>query len=371
VVRVGRGRYIIADSQSGANSPQGLDDARARISEALADGRPRYRAELTTVVGLRNFSSAITTLCRAGAIVRVARGWYAKSGVALPCEERERDSEPARRQRLLSALLHGLLTSPRDAAELQDALGISRQVVVAQLKRMIDRGEVHRVALVAEQERYAYIRVGGPGPGVLSSRIPRLRKGAAGLLSRLTPEKPARLSDVAGLGKRGYVKRGVIEELQGLGLIERVGETKTPLIRLTSRGRDHPQYDAGAPKAPVLEDVIAGEARVRAILLALRALATATAMDLGLVTGIPRARQASVFRTTRWLLRLRALGLVETDGRRMASRPAYRLTKFGDEFVATLEGAAAVADAVEVQTRLAELRARWRDQQIARFGLGE
>jgi DNA-binding MarR family transcriptional regulator len=319
------------------------------------------RVEILRRVPDRSAVGMITRLADIGAIVTPAWGYYAKAGVDISSFDRpERDPErlgPAMRRMLDE------LDRPRSAIELKAILGGSRQAIEQKLKKLMAMKLIKRIDALGERGRHVYLKAEERADHLLVDRAPVLREPAARLLSMVPADAPTRLIDM--IGTDAHAQRKHIVSLIGLGLLEWSGTRNQRVIRLTNSGREHPQYDAEAPKSrPLREALIPTEALQ--LLLGIHALGEARSIDLTLALSLGRGRKNKGTGTGQHIQRLEQNGLIEATGSKKGRHPSYRLTPAGLSHAATIRGEIEFPDPEVLKERLVAQRARYLDEQRKR-----
>jgi len=172
--------------------------------------------------------------------------------------------------------IRNLLVRPHLASELTKAIGVSRQAVEHILRRLVRSGRVKRVRVSHETGRYIYVRAEYMSLQTLRYRIPRLRQNAAAVLSLLPAETPVFSSEIGRRGEFSHlILRNSVSLLEEFDLVETARIRSRVLVRLTQRGREHPQYNTEIQNATpakkcnllqaLLQIYVRGEARTRDI----------------------------------------------------------------------------------------------------------
>jgi hypothetical protein len=287
----------------------------ARVFDLLQDGKARRLVEIVAATENKSVASTIVKLVTIGAVVKIARGCYARAG-SQPGET------PIPARRLGSALqrVYDLLVTPKTAVELREILLVSRQAVDQHLKRLIRRELVRRVPAIGDVGQHVYLRTGDRVALALRERTVKLGGNAARLLSTLPPDAPVRLVDLIGRGPSSMTLRETMD------------------------------FDQ-----PSLE-----------ILLTIYALGAARSIDLTLCTGIGRYRKGKGAGMGNYVQRLEDVGFLGIVNSAADGHPQYCLTKAGLAYVNTLRGLVKFPQATKLRQRLGAARAKYRGEQSAR-----
>ncbi len=315
---------------AGRKPHQPRTQVEARILACLSDGKPWRRKALLENVGPISggpLHLALVHLAQSGAIRKVRHGVFISAGSPEPDE---RDIPVLQRSHASSIeKVLGLLAEPRLAPGLHEILGVTRQRVEQILKRLMALGLARRCKVTGERGLFVYMRADSFAGDILLRRTPELTEARARVLSALPPETWCRASD---LGVTTHLHPFWFEYLNQLGAMGLVANFKLGprrYVGITSKGLQHPQYDAGAPKAAAA-DIIKdfGEARVRFIQM-LCVLGSARTIDL--TFALPRGYfEGKSWTSAHVIQRLERLNLIEVSTTDQGSkRPSYRLTERG------------------------------------------
>jgi hypothetical protein len=245
--RASRGRNVAAGPvaigharppRAGATRKRRRRSPSRAILGILQDGKPRRAAELFETLGRRRgVRSAAAYLAKIGAIDRVRHGVYIKAGAIA--------GEIPKREKIGRGLLrvYKCLETPRTLLELRMILGVTRQAVHKALMRLMEARKVKRA--LNRRGEYAYAQVGRRFDAALAGGAPVLRGAAVSILALLPANGEARPANVIGDSRRF---RRALRRLQVLGLVASSGTNPSRRIRLTKRGREHPQYKLGATR---------------------------------------------------------------------------------------------------------------------------
>jgi hypothetical protein len=291
-------------------------------------------------------------LTQTGAVHKLGRGLYGLPGAVAPAPNPEPLGPALQR-------VYDLLELPRTPVELRETLGVTRQAIEQTLKRLVTCGLVKRVDTEGEPGDHVYLRADQTTLVAMLRRSPKLRKPAARLLSSVPGDGAVRLSDLVGKGPDAVSRRTQVKRLSDLALVEISGVQKHKIVRLTQRGRQHPQFDFGAEKLPALRHTFnLGNAQTK-ILLTIYALGEAQSIDVTLLTGIGKGRKGRGSGVGNYMQYLRKVKLVECvaiDGKR---HPRYRLTPGGRDYIALLKGEINLPDSDEMRSLLNDARQQY------------
>lgn len=330
-----------------------------RILRYLADGQVRRYIEIADALGAPSIGGDLRRLEETGAVVKISRGIYAKSGSDV-----EPAVLPVRKLGSASKRVFDLLEQPKSAAELKAVLGVSAQAVDQHLKALMDRGLVARTKTFGERGGYVYLHATDELPDAVAGRPPLLSGTVGEILSAVPTDAPTMLADLVGSGPAAPERRRLVRTLESLGLIKIDGAQHLQLVTLTESGREHPAYDPNAPKARALREPPDEHAPGLQLLIALYALGRANARDLMLATGVGRGRGDADIGT--FIQELEAAGLLEVAAPEREEDPPYRLTAYGLAHLAPLRGKVTFPDSTELSKHLALERANDPEAQEAR-----
>lgn len=309
-----------------AAAPPAPGSKAGRVLAVLGDGRAWRLAAIKAASGVANANASLDRLVDRGLVSKLRWGLYCKAGAESDAVE-----TPAEAPRSASLRrLHDMLTEPRTAVELKEALGVSRQAVEQKLKRLMEEGWIARAATVeGEAGHHVYHRTDRVPAGALRRRPPSLRPVEARCLSCLTATDAHAVADVADVvGLELMAAARSLRRLADFGLVDLVGTMRSRVARLLSRGIEHPAYDPEAPKAAPFDPVKKASPRTTAVVRMLSALGSATSLELTLLTGIGRGKKAGEAGTGNVVHWLRRAGYLETDVPD-AGYGVHRLTKRG------------------------------------------
>lgn len=335
----------------------------ARILALLSDGAVHARVEILRLVPDKSCVGTITRLRDLGAIVSPAWGYYAKAGANISGFERPA-FDPERLGPAMRRMLDEL-EQPKSAVELKDILGGTRQAIEQKLKKLRQMKLIRRIDALGERGRHVYLKADARADQILLGRPPVLRDTAARLLSLIPPEASSSLADVIGTGNLATSQRNIMRSLVRQGLIEWSGTRNKRVVRLTNLGREHPQYDPAAPKAPPLRETLVSTDSLR-LLLAIHALGEARSIDLTLALNLGRRRKRGGG-TGQLIQRLEETGFVEAIGKPAGSKRGrhlpYRLTPAGVSYVTTVRGEIEFPDDATLRATLERERALYVEEQ--------
>lgn len=333
----------------------------AHIIDLLDDGRAYRASELIAVIGGRRCPQTLARLVNIGAIDRVKHGIYVKAGVKPRRLPPRTLMGPGLRR------IYELLKTPRTAVELRESLQVTRQAIEQSVKRMMERGLIKRVSAIGERGSHLYVRADQQTSAAISARAPNLRLPTAQILSTLPMEAPARLVDVVGRGNASLMPKRHIRHLVALGLVELAGPKKRVIVKLTNRGREHPQYDQDSAKVAPLSQSIDLDRPTLDLLLIIHALGTARSIDITMLTGIGRGSKGKGKGTGQHVQQLQLRNLIErVQQPGSKGHSAYRLTKSALGWIATLRGQIQFPDPDEVRRRLEAAHTQYRRDQSER-----
>jgi DNA-binding MarR family transcriptional regulator len=264
-------------------------------------------------------------MVKAGVIHKHQGSVYTSFGAPVPDAETPTLSKlgvrPSHRRVL------ALLTEPKSAPALREALGVSRQGVDQLLKAMLKAGIIRRFEIERERGSFLYVCKESYKKGSLRDLTPELHPSRARLLSALPLEAPSRLRDFASTGSSFTTNRS-LGKLSALGLVVIFKLGRDQYVAITWKGIQHPQHDPNCPKAPVA-DIIRdfGEARVSYIQF-LQVLHTARARDL--TAAMPKGYfDDRTWKSGQVIQRLQMENLIEKVDAGKGRHACYRLTEKG------------------------------------------
>lgn len=337
-----------------------------RILTLLGDGKAWRFNAIKAAVGVRGPTLRIDRLVEQGYLTRLGWGLYCKAGAEADAVE-----PPASAPRGPSLRrLHDMLAEPKTAVEIKEVLGVSRQAVEQKLKRLVEDGWIARVdAADGEAGHHVYHRTDRPMRDALRRRAPSLRPAEARCLCALAAGQSHALADVARTaGLDALATARSLRRLADFGLVDLVGAIRSRVVRLLSRGIEHPAYEPEAAKAAPFDPSEKASPRTAAVVRMLAALGSATSLELTLLTGIGRGKkpgQAGTGNVVHWL---RRAGYLESDVPE-GGHGVHRLTKRGLALADALRDGAAPSPE-DVRRRLEAAKERYRRETGERARAG-
>lgn len=275
-----------------------------------------------------------------------------------PCSQR---TAPGLRGRPAQQRVYDVLCIPRTTGELATTLGISRQGVARVACALKQRGLIVRYETLLTKPRYLWVRAETCASTVRAT--PSITADERAILDLLTRNQSYKMSTVRNMLNFGTSFGVRISRLTRKGLIETYRTPWGVCLRLTTFAAQLARHDAGKVKAPPfrLNDELSPE--VKALIIALSALAPCRSLVLSLATDIRPSKGYTGRSMPQYLQHLKRVGIVtQLPG---AGHHTYCLTPAGEATAAALILDEPMFDAETYRQRVAEAVEEYRPAQRA------